>query len=158
MFTIMKHLIVSVSVATVCFVKLLDGYPSGAGISACSTLKPQHEDALEPSEYTSPYSVQIEDDTRTYSYGEPITGMFNVSSFFYIFNYLSVEMVHNTGKYQHRQFACFIPHIFSLYNCFHILFEIPQLKWLLLVFHGKGYSYKPEGSTQRERLVTGTNL
>ena len=76
-FSIMKHLIFSVAVATVCFVKLLNGYPSGAGISACSTLKPQHEDALEPSEYTSPYSVQIEDDTRTYRFGKPITGTFD---------------------------------------------------------------------------------
>ena len=75
----------------------------------------------------------------------------------FILNYLSAEMMHNTGKYQHGKFESFIPHIFSFYNCFHNLFEIPQLKWLLLVFHGKGYSCKPEGSTQRVLLVTGMN-
>ena len=61
-------------VGFLCLIHVLDGYPSGAGLSACSTLKPNHEDAPEPSKYTSPYSVQVEDDIRIYTAGFPITG------------------------------------------------------------------------------------
>ena len=65
-------------VVFLCSIQVLDGYPSGAGLSACNTLTPKHEDALEPSEYTSPYSVQVEDDIRTYTFGFPITGIDNL--------------------------------------------------------------------------------
>ncbi len=56
------------------YIDVVSGYPSGAGLTACVTLTPKHKDAPNPSEYTSPYSVEVVDDIRTYSPGKPITG------------------------------------------------------------------------------------
>ena len=55
-----------------------EGYGTGAGGGACTTLRPAHGT---PSDGTSPYSIQVLNGVNTYTFGTPVTGMFTFYAF-----------------------------------------------------------------------------
>lgn len=73
----LKH---NVGVTCLCFwlsiincISYSEGYASGAGVAACTTLIPGHGSA---SNAASPYTIQVLNGVTTYTPGTPVTGKF----------------------------------------------------------------------------------
>ena len=64
--------LVSIILVLINWILEVNGYPSGAGLSACSRLMPDHKEAQKPAESTSPYTVEVIRGDTYYSYGKPI--------------------------------------------------------------------------------------